>query len=632
MKPTLKISETVINRLTSVREPCLGNLFGVFYNKTQYIIGLCLHFDDENSQIVQHFPTEVELCGIFEVSDRGKFDHTKLKDTIENVIITDNPLYLKVTIGANSDVQASFIVNNKLEAANIDILTEEDLYSQFLHIRLKAQLPLICNPAEDNIKDALQELRQHFEGKVAFQFQKEHVFLLENGINGISSDSTVEDLCKQQSMGNDVFNKNNTTLDVLQVDMFKKVSQEVITEPKKNHAPILCVDKKKYESLVMVLNLDALSLIHRNLPLKNVYEILVSSLYRNIVIIKRTILKHFQQSGGDHSKISYPEIFHFYPQECGHFVTRVYAKNESECSLERDRKNLHTRLLLSPTHPIFRRVNKYLFKGEQHINSPLINPHEGLKPTTNGKLRPNFIVLSSKFHIDFPPYRPKTYYLELCRYYHFVFSFNYRKQQFLFNYAISGGDVAIIRGIYKYYHYNQDKMDDNGWGCAYRSLQTLASWFHLQGYTDKSVPTFKDIQKCLVDIGDKPSNFIGSRQWIGSTEVNFVLESLLNITCKILYCSSGEEVAARGPELLNHFQMHGSPIMIGGGVLAHTILGVDYNRQTGSIKFLILDPHYVGNENLHVIQNKGWVGWKGSEFWDKTAYYNMCLPQVPRCV
>lgn len=90
---------------------------------------------------------------------------------------------------------------------------------------------------------------------------------------------------------------------------------------------------EKYESLVMVLNLDALSLIHRNLPLKNVYEILVSSLYRNIVIIKRTILKHFQQSGGDHSKISYPEIFHFYPQECGHFVTRVYSKNESECSL-----------------------------------------------------------------------------------------------------------------------------------------------------------------------------------------------------------------------------------------------------------------------------------------------------------
>lgn len=195
--------------MTSVQEPCLGNLFGVFYNKTQFIIGLCLNFDDENFQIVHHFPTEVELCGIFEASDRGKFDHTKLKDTIENVIITDNPLYLKVTIGANTDVEAAFIVNNKLEMAGIEILKEEDLYSQFLHIRLKAQLPLVCSPDEESIKDALQELRQHFEGKVAFHFQKQHVFLLENGVTGISSDCTIGELYKQ-SITNDPFSKNNT--------------------------------------------------------------------------------------------------------------------------------------------------------------------------------------------------------------------------------------------------------------------------------------------------------------------------------------------------------------------------------------------------------------------------------------
>lgn len=106
-------------------------------------------------------------------------------------------------------------------------------------------------------------------------------------------------------------------------------------------------------------------------------------------------------------------------------------------------------------------------------------------------------------------------------------------------------------------------MDDDGWGCAYRSLQTLASWYNLQGYTEKPVPTFKNIQECLVDIGDKPSSFIDSRQWIGSTEVNFVLNSLLDVTSKILYCSSGDEVAANGPELLNHFKANGSPVMIG---------------------------------------------------------------------
>ena len=42
----------------------------------------------------------------------------------------------------------------------------------------------------------------------------------------------------------------------------------------------------------------------------------------------------------------------------------------------------------------------------------------------------------------------------------------------------------------------------------------------------------------------------------------------------------------------------------GGGVLAHTILGVDYNEVTGDLKFLILDPHYTGAEDIKVILDK----------------------------
>jgi hypothetical protein len=34
----------------------------------------------------------------------------------------------------------------------------------------------------------------------------------------------------------------------------------------------------------------------------------------------------------------------------------------------------------------------------------------------------------------------------------------------------------------------QDKFNDNGWGCAYRSLQTIVSWFRLQKYSSKPVP------------------------------------------------------------------------------------------------------------------------------------------------
>ena len=43
---------------------------------------------------------------------------------------------------------------------------------------------------------------------------------------------------------------------------------------------------------------------------------------------------------------------------------------------------------------------------------------------------------------------------------------------------------------------------------------------------------------------------------------------------------------------------------IGGGVLAHTIIGVDFNEITGDVKFLILDPHYTGSEDIKTITNK----------------------------
>lgn len=57
-----------------------------------------------------------------------------------------------------------------------------------------------------------------------------------------------------------------------------------------------------------------------------------------------------------------------------------------------------------------------------------------------------------------------------------------------------------------------------GWGCGYRTLQTLVS--HLGKCSgDSSVPTIREIQQILVDLGDKDKSFLKSRGWIGSFEV-----------------------------------------------------------------------------------------------------------------
>ena len=103
---------------------------------------------------------------------------------------------------------------------------------------------------------------------------------------------------------------------------------------------------------------------------------------------------------------------------------------------------------------------------------------------------------------------------------------------------------GLIRGDYHYYHYNQDNFNDAGWGCAYRSLQTLLSWFLLNTSVGKNIkiPTIPEIQTILVKIGDKDKKIIGSNDWIGAIEVNLVLNELLGIDNQILYVPSGSEL------------------------------------------------------------------------------------------
>ena len=202
---------------------------------------------------------------------------------------------------------------------------------------------------------------------------------------------------------------------------------------------------------------------------------------------------------------------------------------------------------------------------------------------------------------------------------------------------VAGGSVHRIQGDYEYYHYKQDKFDDSGWGCAYRSLQTICSWFKLQGYTGRDPPMHREIQTTLFSIGDKPKEFIGSRNWIGAIELGFVLETLYNIQSKVITVSDGSNMASVAQDIGHHFDTQGTPIMIGGGVLAYTLLGIDYNESTGDCAFLILDPHYTGSDDLSKIQQGKWVSWKkvgekaaaGGDLFVTGAFYNLLCPQCP---
>ncbi|KAM6949130.1 ufm1-specific protease 1 [Aplochiton taeniatus] len=189
-----------------------------------------------------------------------------------------------------------------------------------------------------------------------------------------------------------------------------------------------------------------------------------------------------------------------------------------------------------------------------------------------------------------------------------------------------------------YFHYGCDGQDDRGWGCGYRTLQTMASWLCSgwsppKGTECRPPPSLPEIQRALVTMGDKPDSFSGSREWIGTFEASLVLDYFYDFPCKMVHVRGGgvelEQVAVE--ELHRHFQRHGCPVMMGGDRdnSSKGILGVCTGD--GGSYLLVMDPHYYGSPMGRIaLQDKGWVAWKQVSSLDQSSFYNLCLPQIPR--
>ncbi|XP_070576398.1 ufm1-specific protease 1-like [Ptychodera flava] len=191
-------------------------------------------------------------------------------------------------------------------------------------------------------------------------------------------------------------------------------------------------------------------------------------------------------------------------------------------------------------------------------------------------------------------------------------------------------DVSLVTGDYAYYHYGCDGLDDRGWGCGYRTLQTMCSWIRQQS-TNKAdtrqVPSIPEIQKALVAMGDKEQRFVGSKDWIGSFEVCLCLDYFYDVPCKIIHIQSGDDINSKIPELIHHFQNIGSPVMMGGDSdnSSKGILGVA--KSSSATYLLVLDPHFYGNPDMTSLQQDGWIKWRPLDSFMSQSFYNFCLPQ-----
>ncbi|XP_075159444.1 UFM1 specific peptidase 2 [Haematobia irritans] len=617
MLPKLKISALLLKRLEEVKQQCSGCLFGVFYGDGVFLL---LGFNVEstlgqlNYEQIQHkFPAEVDLCGLVKFGDCSDAE-AHLNEIFKDVDITDNPILLHCELGTLVGLKASFLMHGKLEHVPFEVMEEEQLYRDFCFTRLTCSWTIYTEGNALSVRKEMHALRKTISGgSIAFNVHPTKVFITNGGAQGsaysghkvgINNDCPMKDLVSavqtavhfdQENKVNNGEKKSKKTspadiklsnvygalgcdFDVVNIEVLKSKTREFSeTDNNMNTLPAVSMCLKPSEKRFAVpIEIEPMAILNQETKVSRLYDILIESICRSLRLCEQSISENLEENAANKPRV--PKMYNFYPREFGHFISCCYLDNVSDddANMQNKRKLLHRHSGLPVIRPYFRRSNACIFRNEISSDGPLLNTHLGLKAS-----------------------------------------------------GVADGKQYLVQGNYHYYHYLQQQMQDKGWGCAYRSLQTICSWFLLQGYTDRPVPTHMEIQQYLVKIGDKPQNFKGSSQWIGSTEVGMCLQGFLNVDSKIQHVTSGGELSTIASDLAMHFQTQGTPIMIGGGVLAHTIIGIDYNVQTGQIKFLILDPHYTGEDDLQIIQSKGWCGWKGMDFWDKKSYYNLCMPQRP---
>ncbi|KAK2860328.1 hypothetical protein Q7C36_004494 [Tachysurus vachellii] len=191
---------------------------------------------------------------------------------------------------------------------------------------------------------------------------------------------------------------------------------------------------------------------------------------------------------------------------------------------------------------------------------------------------------------------------------------------------------SVTSGQCVYYHYCCDGQDDRGWGCGYRTVQTMCSWINNVSHCGKSrpPPSLHEIQQALVTVGDKPASFLGSKEWIGTCEAALVLDQMYDVPCRLVHVRSGTtELEQAAQDLHLHFLTHGSPVMMGGDRdnSSKCILGVCTGKEGSYL--LIMDPHYYGSVlDKEFLQKNGWVAWRRVQSLDLSSFYNLCLPQT----
>ncbi|KAG8262437.1 Ufm1-specific protease 2 [Homalodisca vitripennis] len=165
MTPKLQISQSVLSRLGDVGKQQEGAVYGTMYDNSLLVLGLSVGAAgtgaDQYARLQTHLPTEVDFCGVVIFTDDTDDDHVSPStlDTLKEVLVTDNPLVMKRAINSGT-LRAYFYYNDRLAEAQYQVLTETELCQRFAHVRLRARVPLVCDPDPLSVQEAINNLQK----------------------------------------------------------------------------------------------------------------------------------------------------------------------------------------------------------------------------------------------------------------------------------------------------------------------------------------------------------------------------------------------------------------------------------------------------------------------------------------
>eukprot|EP00035_Acanthoeca_spectabilis_P020575 m.433604 g.433604 ORF g.433604 m.433604 type:complete len:295 (+) comp17596_c0_seq1:301-1185(+) len=210
----------------------------------------------------------------------------------------------------------------------------------------------------------------------------------------------------------------------------------------------------------------------------------------------------------------------------------------------------------------------------------------------------------------------------------------------------SASHCHLLRGQCLYYHYGVDGTRDHGWGCGYRTLQTIVSWIRLniESCQDQTTPTLIEIQQVLATANRAKRGhpgFVGSTEWISTEDCYIYLAAVLGVQCRVLTLArddcreSGLELAE---QLAEHFDRGDGPVMIGGVTdnRSRACVGVQFGATPKDYHLLVLDPHFGGRLDSDGEHNEltpsglatlsQHYRWESMDFFERGSWYNLCCP------